>query len=244
MKTSNKCLVAALLLLVGSLMAFNTSLRAEYARGTYKDLKRNTAALNFTNFTEVDVQAASTMSVKIVRGPFGVRLNNGAKKAVKISQHGARLTVALAFPTAGESLGGQDVLTISCPQLRRLTTGGTYRVAGKPRTEKAPGNQRRVRVEGFSGDSLVVRQDLGSQVELANNRLGFLRAEAGVSPGSQSGLRIEQSNRILAVDLSVQHQATLLLEAGGIARHRYQFGDSARVTFGGAGLRNLGQPRE
>jgi hypothetical protein len=40
----------------------------------------------------------------------------------------------------------------------------------------------------------------------------------------------------------VQHQAVLALEAGGIARLRTQFGDSARATLSGAGLGNLGTP--
>jgi hypothetical protein len=241
MKTSNKWLLAALLLLLGSLTAYNMGLRAEYRKGAYKDPKHNTTALDFKDFNEVDVQAASAMSVKIVRGPYGVRLNNAAKNAVKISRQGARLTVALAFAKGEESLGSQDVLTISCPQLKRLTASGTYLVDGKPQTQQSAGYRRRLRVEGFSGDSLLLRQDHGAQVELAHNQLGYLQAEAGRSPGSHSGLLIEKNNRIGVADLRILSQAALQLDAGGLTKLRTQFGDSARATLTGAGLNNLGQ---
>ncbi|MBF9219942.1 hypothetical protein [Hymenobacter ruricola] len=242
MKTSNKWLLAALLLLLGSLTAYNMGLRAEYAKGTYKDPAQTTTALNFKNFSEVDVQAASQMGVKIVAGPYGVRLNKQAEKYVKVTQQGQRLTVRLAFPEQQESLGGrQGVVIISCPQLRQLTAGAAYQVKGKVLTDKAPGYDRALRVEGFRQDSLWVRQDLGSQVEMANNQLGYLRAETGRSPGSRSVLHIANTNRIQAADLNVQRLAELKLEAGGIKQLRTHFGDSAQATLTGAGLSNLGQ---
>jgi hypothetical protein len=242
MKTSNKWLLAALALLLVSLSAFNTALRTEYKKGAYKDPNSNTVTLNLKDFTEIDVQAASMMGVKIVAGPYRVRVNKEAQKYVKLTQQGSRLTIALAFTDGRQQLGGrQGVVVISCPRLMQLTTGATYLIDGKAQTDKMPGYDRTVQVEGFRQDSLRVRQDLGSQVELANNQLGYLRAEAGQTPGSRSVLRIQKNNRIGTADLSMQHQTELRLEAGGIAKLRTQFGDSARATLTGAGLRNLGQ---
>lgn len=65
MKTSTTFLLAALLVLLASLTAYNMALRAEYRSGTYKDPLRSYKVLNFKNFTEVTVPAASALSVKI-----------------------------------------------------------------------------------------------------------------------------------------------------------------------------------
>jgi hypothetical protein len=240
MKTSNKWLLAALLLLLGSLTAYNMGLRAEYSKGTYKDPTRNTVALNFKDFTEIDLQAATTVGLKVVAGPYSVRLNKAAEKYVKVTKQGPRLTIAVAFPDGRQPMGGRQTMTISLPQLARLSAAGTYRMNGKPVTEKRPVGLS-VRIEGFSQDSLNVQQDHGTQVELARNQLGFLRAEAGHSPGSHPQLRIEKSNRIAAAYLNVQNEGQLQLDAGGIANLRTQFGDSAKATLTGAGLNNLGQ---
>ena len=240
MKTSNKWLLAALLVLLASLTAYNMGLRAEYASGAYKDPLRNTIALNFNNFSEVDVQAAHLMGVKLVAGPYSVRVNKDAAEYVKISQQGRRLTIALVFAKERESLGGRNVVTISLPQLRRLRAGATYSLAGKPATEKN-GRGGVVRIQGFRQDSLLLRQDYATQLDLTDNELGHLRAEAGQRPGSTSTLRIARNNRIGAADLNLQSQSELELEAGGIARLGTQLGDSVKVTLTGAGLRSLGQ---
>ncbi|MBJ6110029.1 hypothetical protein JAO73_13485 [Hymenobacter sp. BT523] len=245
MKTSNKWLAAALLLLLGSLSAFNMALRTQYKTGAYKNPTSNTVALSLKDFTEIDVQAASLMGVKITSGPYAVRVSKEAQPYVKVTQRGPRLSIALAFPEGEASLGPrQSVVAISCPQLNLLTASATYVEKGKVHVDKQPGYDRTVLVQGFAQDSLVVRQDLGAHVTLAGNRLGYLRAEAGQRPGSRSALRIANSNRIQAADLSVQRQAELQLEAGVVGTLRTQFGDSARATVTGGGLRNLGQHRE
>ncbi|WP_035565493.1 hypothetical protein [Hymenobacter sp. IS2118] len=241
MKTSNKWLLAALLLLLGSLTAHNMSLRAEYARGTYKDPKRNTVALAFKNFTEIDVQAATAMGVKIVAGSYEVRLAKGAEQYVKVTQQGPRLTIALAFPEERQSLGGQHTLTVSLPRLTQLTASGTYLEKGQPVREKVGRGRSSLRIEGFRQDSLRLQQDHGTQIDLANNQLGYLRADAGRTPGSHPVLHIDKTNRIQAASLAIHSQGELQLAAGGIPDLRTQFGDSARATLTGAGLRSLGQ---
>ncbi len=240
MKTSNKLLIAALLLLLGALTAFNQKIRAEYARGAYKDPNANSTALDFRNFTDVDVQAAGLVGVRVVAGPYAVRLDNAAASYVKVRQQGARLTVALVFPKERESLGSREPLTISLPRLRQLTASGTYAMSGRLVTEKA-GNGLPLRIEGFRQDSLRLRQDHGTKVALANNQLGYLRADAGRTPGSHPVLHIDNTNRIQAASLVIHSQGELRLEAGGIPDLRTQFGDSARATLTGAALRSLGQ---
>lgn len=238
MKKSNTWLLAALLLFLAALTAYNLGLRAEYRSGAYKNPLRNTTALPFKDFTEVDLQAAGLMHVKIAAGPFGVHLKDAAADYVRVSQQGPRLLVAVVYPGEAERFGRGDIVTITCPRLRDLRMSAVYTVAGKTVTasKSAPFGERTVRVQGFVADSLTVRQDHATRLELNDNRLGYLRAEAGASPGSPARLRLCKGNRIEAADLSIQHQSELQMEAGNIPRLHYQFGDSAKATFYGAAL--------
>ena len=238
MKTSNKGLLAAALVLLGSLSAYNMTLRAEYARGAYKDPTRNMTTLKFENFSEVDVQAATLLDVQVVAGPYRVQVNNEAAQYVKVSQQGPRLVVGVVFAQDREPLGGRNTLIVSLPKLDRLTAGAGYSVAGKATTEK-DGSRGGVQVRGFRQDSLALRQDYSARITLSDNELAYLRAEAGRQPGSTPVLRIEKTNRIQAADLNMQAQSVLELAAGGIVRLGTQLGDSVRATLTAAGLGNL-----
>lgn len=238
MKTSVKFLLAAALVLLASLAAYNTALRATYLSGAYKDLLRNYTALNFSNFTEVAVPAASGLSVKIMAGPFKVRVHPAAAKFVHLSQQGGRLVVELAFPEEAESLGWGETVVISCPRLAALTTDGTYQVGGQPHHDRTA-TGRLVVVQGFVQDSLALRQDRGSRVELNNNRLGFLRAVVGSTPGSHPVLQLGSGNHLAAASLTLAHQSELVLDNVTIPQLYRAFGDSAKVTLAGAALGSL-----
>jgi hypothetical protein len=239
MKTSTTYLLAALLVLLASLTAYNMALRTEYRSGAYKDPLRNYEVLAFKNFTEVDIPAASALSVKIVAGPFGVRVNPAAARFVHVSQQGGRLVIAAAFPSKPESLGWSETVVVSCPRLAKLSAGGTYELAGQPHRDKILVSGRRVLVQGFTQDSLTLRQDLAGHVELAGNRLGYLGARVGLTPGSYAGLQLNDDNHLAAASLVIDHQSELTVANLLIPQVRYQFSDSARVTLMGRALRSV-----
>lgn len=240
MKKSNIWLSAALAVLLLALSAYNLGLRAEYRRGTFKDPLRGTTALNYRDFDAIDLPAAGAMSVRLTAGPYAVRVSDAAAKYLKISQQGSRLTVALVFPEERKYLGGREMLTISCPHLRQLSTGGTYSEKGRVVTphsgDNGPGGYA-VRVRGFGGgrDSLLLRQDQATRVELTGCQLAYLRAETGRHPGSRAVLDIAPDNRIAAADLRLPHQGELHLAArpGTV---RFEAADSATVQLSGAAL--------
>ncbi|TPG67354.1 hypothetical protein [Hymenobacter nivis] len=237
MKNSNKWVLAAVLLLLGSLTAFNMGLRAEYRTGHYKDPLHNFGALNFKNFTSVSVPAATAVPVKIVRGPFGVRLNKEVSALVQVAQRGGQLVVTATFAGQRPYWGPREVLIISCPRLDSLTTDAVYALDGKPQTDKN-GTLGHVAVEGFAQDSLVLRQHRMSRVALAGNTLRYLRAEVGSGPGG-AALNLNGSNRIAAADFDVRRHGELGISNVVIPNLRYHFADSAQATLGGTALGQL-----
>jgi hypothetical protein len=238
MKNSTKYLLAALLVLLASLTAYNMALRTEYHLGTYKDPLRNFTALDFKGFDEIAVPAASTLTVKIVAGPYAVHLSPEAAEYVHLRQQGRQLTVSASFPSRQEYLSRRPLLIISCPRLATLRTDAMYQQAGQPQVSKAEALGHSVQVQGFRQDSLSVLADHASQVELAGNKLGLLRAEAGASPGSHTMLHVGPDNHIAAASFRLKAQSELVLENTAITQLQHQFGDSAKVTLTGAALGN------
>jgi hypothetical protein len=237
MKTSSKLLVATLLLLLGSLTAYNMALRQEFRRGTYKDPLRNYTTLALRDFEAVTVPSASGLKVKIVPGPYAVRLNKEAADFVRVTQRGRQLLITLNYPQEPQYLGRQEAVVISCPRLAALTTDGTYTVAGRPVPNGLQAGGM-VLVQGFRQDSLTLHQHRSNQIQLKDNTLNWLRAVAGTRPGSGPELQIGPDNRIQAADLTIGHRGRLEL-ATAIPRLRQRFSDSATVTFSGPAARGL-----
>ncbi|MGI4833539.1 MAG: hypothetical protein ACRYFK_08775 [Janthinobacterium lividum] len=238
MKTSNLLLLIAALVFLGSLTAYNLALRTEYRLGTYKDPLRGYSHLAFQNFNEIAVPAASVASVKIVAGPWGVRLSPHAAPYVHVRQRGRRLEVSANFPERWAWLPGEAVV-ISCPQLAALRTDAVYTEAGKRLTDTRIEPRYRVLVQGFTQDTLRVQADRASRVELAANRLGYLAAETGRTPGSQTALQLDDDNHIGAARLRCDNRATLALNGLRIPSLQTQLADSAQLSLRGQALGSL-----
>ena len=239
MKTSTKYLLAAALVLLASLTAYNMALRTEYRKGNYKDPLRDFTTLNFKNFEEVAVPAATTVSVKIVAGPFSVRLNPHVAEVVHVRQQGRRLVITADFPERQRFLGFNNQVVISCPHLAALSTDAVYVEAGQLRTNKHETAGHIVQVQGFRQDSLRLQQDHASRIELSDNELKFLQAVTGTSAGSHSYLQLNADNHIAAASLTLGHQSELTMNNVAIPLLHRQFADSVKVTLWGAALGGL-----
>jgi hypothetical protein len=239
MKNSSKYLLAAVLVLLASITAYNMALRTEYRKGDYKNPLRGYVSQPFKDFTEVAVPAGNAVSVKLVPGPFSVRLHPRAAEYVHLSQQGGRLVITAIFPERQQFFGRAETVIISCPRLTALSTDAVDEIGGKQQINKHYGGSQTVRVQGFAQDSLVLRQDRGSRVELIGNKLGYLRATTGTTPGSHPWLQVSADNHIAAADLTLGHQSELTLSNVVIPKLRYHAADSAQVTLTGAALGSL-----
>jgi hypothetical protein len=238
MKNSSKFLLAAVLVLLASLTAYNMALRTEYHLGTYKDPLRGFVSLPLTGFSEVVVPAASTVSVKVIAGPYSVRISPRVREFVQVRQQGTRLVIEANFPERQQFLGWGEGVVINCPRLTAVSAAAEYLEAGQRRVDKGYPENRRVQVQGFKQDSLLVRADQGSHVELAGNQLDLLRATTGAMPGSHASLTLAADNQIGAAWLNLQHQSELRMNNVLIPGLHYQVSDSAKAQLSGAALRS------
>ena len=84
MKTSNKLILAALLLVLISLFGYDYLLKEAYVSGRYKDPYRDFATLKFKNFDTVDIVSSTAANVKFVQGPFSVRIDTNFLSYAKV----------------------------------------------------------------------------------------------------------------------------------------------------------------
>ena len=236
MKTSNKLIIAALLLLLVSLIAYDYKLKDAYDSGSYKNPYREFTTLKFKDFDAVDVTSSIAANVKFIQGPFKVIIDSNALEYVKVKQQGKRLQITVHFEHDYPFNHNPYVLVISCPKLVELYTNTLYtqdrkRVIDNELREEW--NTRLVLMEGFEEDSLFIKQDYASAVVLSGNRIKSVRAVTGESPGSVSRLTVLKSNHFGHANIDILNNSSLFLNDAAIQNLSYHLADSARIIVNG-----------
>ena len=248
MKTSNKLLLTALIVLLCSLAAYNMILKSAYETGAYKDPLSNHVQLGFEGFEEVDVNASNMLRVKIeASDTYGVYQQKDTEEMIQVTQEGNRLKVDVILPNEKEGLGGYrntQHVVIRTPAVKSIRANAVYTVAGKPTTTRhklyAP-NYFGLLIEGFHQEHLQLELDNGSHVQLAGNQIGTLRATTGRSAGSEPLLQLLPNNKLQQADLNIRNGSYLELQNVPVPQLRYTFSDSAHVSLSGASLASFRQ---
>jgi hypothetical protein len=94
-------------------------------------------------------------------------------------------------------------------------------------------NMRQVWVEGFREDTLLISQDYGSTVVLANNQIRVISAVIGKSPRSGSNLLIQDNNEFSYADLDIQNNSKLYLDNARIKNLNIRLGDKSKMIITG-----------
>lgn len=236
MRTSNKLMLAALLLTVVLLTWYDLRLKAEFQSGAYKLPYRNYATLNYTGFDVVDLNASTAANVKFVQGPFSVWVDHNALDYVLFKQQGNHLQIYASFEGNYRWNPNPYVIVISCPTLTQLSTDATYRADHRKITDtivRDDWNMRQVLIDGFRQDSLSIIQDYGSTVVLANNTIRSLKAVIGKSDRSGSKIILRSGNEFQDVLLDIGHQSKFLLENARIHTLSYRLADNAQLIVTG-----------
>jgi hypothetical protein len=242
MKASSKFLLAAALITLLSLVVYDLLLRAEYKSGNYLNPNRNFLTLNCKDFDTLDLPSSTAANVKIVQGPFSIRMDRDAADFVQIKNEGRRLQISAAFTGNYQSTSSPFILIVSCPSLSVLNTNASYLSNNTEVTDtivREDWNMRQVWVEGFNEDSLLISQDYGSTVVLANNHIRAVAATIGKSPGSGSNLIIQDNNEFTYADLDIQNNSKLYLENARIKIPNIRLGDKSKMIITGKAINLL-----
>ncbi len=243
MKTSNKLIVAALLLTIIALFIYDEMLATEYISGRYKDPYRNYVSLNLKGFDTVDINSSTIANAKIVQGPFKVRIDKNAEEYVKFTKKGGRLILSVNFKSSAFYNANPYVVVISCPTLKQLNVGATYMLHNTAVTDTIVGWQmREVLVDGFRQDSLLVNESYGSTVLIRNSHINYLNGTIGKEKGSGSMIKIFKTNEIESARLDVQNRSQMELNNIQIPKLDYHLADSAKLILNGTAGNFLKKP--
>jgi len=236
MKTSNKLVIAGIILVLISLVGYDFLLKGAYVSGKYKDPYNAFAGLNFKGFDTVDLVSSTAVNVKFVQGPFSVRIDSNFSAYTRLKQTGKRLQINAVFESGYLSDPTAYTMVISCPHLSVINTDATYKSNGKQVTDtivRDDWRMRKVLIDGFKQDSLIINQDYGSTVVLANSHLQSVSTVTGRSGKSGSKLVILEDNQIQNANLDILNNSTLILGNARIGYLNYRLADSAKLILTG-----------
>ena len=236
MKTSNKLLLSALILFVGSLLFYNSLLKAAYRKGDYHNPFRDYVSLSYSDFHGIRLNSASVANLMLVKGPFKVMAAPEMMEFLKISKQGGMLIIDANFKYNFQNGRPDYLLYISCPQLNSFRSDTRYLAGGNLITDTLASvdfKWRPTLISGFSGDSLSIVTDHASNIVLENNQFKKLTANVGVSSESASDLTIGAGNRFTTSELNILNKSRLWIKGKNEHVINYHLADSARLILNG-----------
>jgi hypothetical protein len=236
MKTSNKFLLTAVLLLVISVGIYDFQLKANYLKGDYKNPYNGFVTLNYKNFKVIDLGSSTAVNVMLVKGPFKVLADPDAMDFLKLEQRHDSLFIHAAFKDNFHNVRSAQILYISCPELKAFLADAKHITAGNQITDTIGSEDFKWRpsiISGFSGDKLNITLDHAATILLKNNKFNNLNAITGISNGSASNLAIEAGNQFEKTNLDIRNKSRLWIKNDSLSNINYKLADSAKLIMNG-----------
>ena len=232
MKTSNKLFIAAILIIIASMVAFDFALRAEYLKGNYKSQFYGMQKLNFKDFNKIDNRVANRVNLKIMYGiNFTIWANNNIKDYIKISKNGSELIIDSLSSQKSNPNHFYAEITIICPSLNKVVT-----------SSKSVGNSYEdaaTNLQGFNLQNLNLIINNSTHINLENSKIGNLQANVGSNLTQHAYLFIASNNQIENATIDVPGKNQLVIENPKINKSNFTISDSANVSLGGSILKQL-----
>ncbi len=236
MKTSNKILLSALVLFIGSLLYYNHLLKSCYLKGEYHNRYNGFVPLSYKNFKSIRLNSATAINVMLVRGPFKVLAAPETMEFLRISQQGNNLTIDANFKYNYQGGRSDYLLYVSCPQLSDFHSDTRYIAGDNVVTDTLASEDflwRPTVIRGFSGDSLNITTDHASNIVLEDNHFTKINAQVGVSKGSASDLTIGLGNQFTVNHFNILNKSRLWIKGKNEQSINYRLDDSARLILNG-----------
>ncbi len=251
MKTSNKILVVASLIVIAYLTVYDLGLQAEYRKGDYKKQFYHMQQLSFAHFNVIKHNAGNIIGLQIEKGPYGVWVDDNLKDKVTITQHDQMLQIDY---TGKENYnnGYSPAIIITCPGVAGVFTNAFIKPGGNPdnRYLRKNGNSMIIdyyphgitTVMRFDQPAMTVQANEFTEIHLTKNTLDVLNAKVGDRPNGKAGLTIDADNQLKYADFEVPGKSTLTLDNLLIGKVTYKLADSAQVNLTGMAVHLLDHP--
>ena len=237
MKTSNKLFIAAILIIILSMVAYDFALRAEYLKGEYKSRFYEKEKLGFNGFKSIDNRAANYLPITIERGDhFGVWIDKNLKDRIKISKIGDQLIIDVIDRNSPKIIPYSNSVTIICPSINEITMQPLLLV--KENQEIYPSDAT-TNLSGFNQQNLSLIVNESTHLSLEKNKIENLNAIVGTNSSKHAYLFIASNNQIGNANINVLGKNQLVIENPKIEKTNFTISDSANVSLGGSTLKQL-----
>jgi hypothetical protein len=239
MKLSTIFIIAAAVVSLAMLTAYNFSLKASYQKGGYKDRFNDLEFSNVKGLTELQVNCANKFAISIEKGPKeGLWIRDKIKDVVKLTQVEGRLTIDMTDDAKklGYRISLGDIILFS----NSLTTINTVPYFSKEQIEKKWFyNSGEIRIKGLTGDFLDLRIGRFTSVYMDNVKVATLKARVGEAGSEGASLIIDSANEIAFADLKIPGTNKIELLNPKIVKTHYNLSDSATVSLNGEALKQI-----
>jgi hypothetical protein len=232
MKTSNKLLLAALLIISAYCVASAFALKTEYLKGDYKSRFYRMKKMDFTDFDAVEADLPNTTAKYAVWITNDLPDIDAAKK---------KKTLTINYKTGTKpSYGYGSSLIIICPKLVSLKLGKSL----SNEQTLAIGYYNKIDgafniIKGFKQKSLTVEINNATNLQLQQTKIGKLDAFA-----NWGNLSVEGPNTIDTANFDIGAHNTLQLNYAEIRNPTYKLANTAKITVSGQSLHLLNKKQQ
>ncbi len=240
MKTSNKLLIAAILIIIVSMITYDLALRVEYKKGTYKSRFYGFEKLGFKNFSKIDNRVANQVSIQINQSPeFEVFIKKELKDQIKIIQHEDLLIIDV-LDRKTFRYGGDNGVVIMCPSVERLVTTPFFKNKNEEKAAEGYFISGSNTLVGFNQKNVDLCINKATHVFLIDSKIESLKAIVGNSTTKNAMLSLVGNTFIKSASITVAGTNSLEIQnKATIIKKVFNISDSAHVNLTGSFVTHL-----
>jgi hypothetical protein len=233
MKTSTMLIIAAIVVTLGCLTAFNYKIKDQYTSGSYKSRFRGMEFTPLSGLEKLNLQAANRIAFTIEQGEKeGIWIRSAIKDKVKFDAGHQTLHVDLTDlgKSSGFYASNGDII-IFTKKLSGVIAAPYFKDSV---SAKRPSYYNvETTLAGYNLNQLEVEIGKSISVNVRRSAIKNLTANIGNKMDGGAGLIISSDTKIDTARLNVPGKSTLTLLDAKIVKTVYNLADSATVTLNG-----------
>jgi hypothetical protein len=233
MKTSNKLLLAAALLVTAYCVASAFALKKEFIKGDYKSRFYKMTNLKITDFDAIDADIPNS-NINIEYGDkFAVWVNKELQQ-LAVTKKGKTLIISYQ-KNDNPSHGYGSSIIIICPKLSSLKLGKTLtekeKIANRLDPSKTNVDGAFNTITGFKQDAMKIEINNATSVNLSQINIAKFHGVANWGKLSLVG-----PNKIDSADFEIYTHSSLTLDDAEINHPKYKLDGIAKLSVSGSSL--------
>ncbi|MGY0041534.1 hypothetical protein [Pedobacter sp. NJ-S-72] len=232
MKTSTMLIITAILIILGSLVAFNYTLKAVYLTGEYKSRFNGMDFTPINGIEKLNIQTERLSSVQVEYGEKeGIWVGRDIKEKVKFEAHQQTLNLGESDASKQEKSswinGGIIIIT---KNLNAIVTVSGYT---PKQGERYSYGSSEISLKGYHLGQLDLQITSYASVYLHHMEVQTLNATVGTKTSEGSELTLSSDTKINNAIFNVPGNSKLTLINPKIVKTNYMLSDSATVSLNG-----------